>query len=146
MPTNNIIMKKIWQDIDILEIVIECSSNVITAETCVYVQISQLQKLYNNLKLFLIGDLEGFRWNSGEFGDNTTACVQFSFLHKDSQGHIIIEATMELDDGGPLSKHTCCFFIYAEIGMLIGFLQQLESFISDSTLGVSVFLVDPSTY
>jgi len=145
MSANNIIMKKVWQDGDIIEMAIECSSNTIAAKTQVYMQVSQLNKLYEGLTLFLTDGIEGFSWISGEFGDDTTACTQFSFLYKDSQGHIVIEVTMELDDGGPLSKHTCCFFVYTELGALTSFRNQLALLISDSSSAFPVFLFEPST-
>ena len=51
--------------------------------------------------------------------------VSLNFLHKDKLGHLLVEVYMELDDGGKLSIHNCCFYINTEVGLLTEFCERL---------------------
>lgn len=64
------------------------------------------------------------------FGDNTTPCVSFSFIRSDLLGHVLIQVTMELDDGAPLSEHNCCFYVKTELGLLHSFALVLPTLLN----------------
>ena len=121
---DNIIFRKIWQDDDVMELTVECSSPLITATSEIYVSDSLIDELISEITRFLNGNKEGF-WANEERGDASTACVSFRFFREDALGHIAIEVFAELDDGGDYSKHNCCFFVRTEYGLLINFCDHL---------------------
>lgn len=128
---DNIIFRKIWQDDDVMELTVECSSPIITATSEIYVSDSLIDELISEITRFLNGNKEGF-WANEERGDASTACVSFRFFREDELGHIAIEVFAELDDGGDYSKHNCCFFVRTEYGLLMNFCDHLAQLKSGS--------------
>lgn len=123
--TDYIRMQKIWQDDELIELEVVCSSEIITASAKIYVSDSIIDDLIYQIEHFLNGNqIESF-WANEEIGDNSTACVSLHFLHKDKLGHLLVEVYMELDDGGKYSAHNCCFYINTEVGLLTEFCERL---------------------
>ena len=116
---DNIIFSKIWEDDDIIELKVECSSSVATISSQIYVSDSLIDELICQIKQFLDGNIEEGLWANEDKGNDSTACLSFRFFSKDKLGHIIIEVFAELDDGGNFTEHNCCFFIGTEYGYLI---------------------------
>lgn len=116
---------KLWQDDELIQLRIVCSSVVITASAKIYVSNSLIDDLIYQIKQFLNGEVEESFWANEEKGNNSTACVSLRFFHKDKLGHILIETFMELDDGGDYSDHNCCFYLNTEIGLLTEFCKKL---------------------
>lgn len=132
---------KLWQDNDLIQLRIVCSSQVITASAQIYVSDFLIDDLIIQIKQFLNGNVkEGF-WANEEKGNNSTACVSLRFLHKDKLGHILIEVFMELDDGGDYSSHNCCFYLNTEIGLLTTFCERLSQ-LKQKTSGIRLVLND----
>jgi len=122
---NNIVIKKVWQDTDFLEVRISCSSENISATANVYLTNENLMMLHHGLIKFCNKEIDLFKWQSGDLGDDSTACVSFLFSRMDKAGHIAIDVFMEIDDGAPFSKHNCCFYVFTEIGLLYSFVEKL---------------------
>lgn len=123
---DNIILRKVWMNNDMAEVEVICSSSMATAVSKIYVCDEIIDELRREIDLFLRGCMkEGF-WISGEFGNDSTACVSFRFIRKDRQGHIWVEVFMELDDGGGFDTHNCCFYVNTEYGMLMNFCKSLH--------------------
>ena len=138
---DNIKIKRIWQDDDFFEICITCNNQIITASTEVYVTDSGIDQFKNEIEQFLGLEKSEVLWKSGERGDSSTPCVEFRVFTKDSSGHVLIECFMELNDGGSLEKHNCCFFVNAELGMLYDFSSKIDE-LKRPELGVSISLLD----
>lgn len=138
---DNIKIERIWQDEDFFEISVTCSNNVITASTEVYVTDLSIKQLQNEIAQFLQFEKSEIFWKSGERGNQTTPCVEVNICMKDSSGHVLIESFMELNDGGSLDKHTCCFYINTELGMLHEFNSKLSMLINP-VIGTRVSLVE----
>lgn len=138
---DNIKIERIWQDEDFFEILVTCSNNVITASTEVYVTELAVKQLQNEIDQFLQLKKSDIFWRSGERGNQSTPCVEFKMCMKDSSGHVLVEIFMELNDGGDLDKHTCCFYINTELGMLHGFNSKLST-LMNPVIGTSVSLVE----
>lgn len=122
---DNIIFSKIWQDDDMIQLKVRCSSSVVTATTKIYVSDSLIDELICQIKQFLDGNIEEGLWANEDKGNDSTACVSLRFLKKDRLGHIVIEVFMELDDGGDYTEHKCCFFVSTEYGLLMNFCENL---------------------
>ena len=65
---DNIILRKIWQDDDVIELAVVCSSPLITATSEIYVSDSLIDELISEITRFLNGNKEGF-WANEERGD-----------------------------------------------------------------------------
>ncbi len=122
---DNIVLKKIWQDNDAIELRVVCSSPVITITSKIYVSESLIDELICQIKQFLDGNNEEGLWANEDKGTDSTACVSLRFFRKDKLGHIVIEVFAELDDGGDYAEHNCCFFVGTEYGLLMNFCGSL---------------------
>lgn len=122
---DNIIFYKNWQDDDLIQLKVVCSSCVATVISDIYVSDLLIDELVYQIKQFLDGNIEYGLWANEEKGDNSTACLSLKFIKKDKLGHIVIEAFAEVDDGGKYSEHNCCFFVSTEYGMLMTFCERL---------------------
>jgi len=122
---DNIILRKIWQDDETMELQIVCSSAVATITSKIYVSDSLIDELICKIKRFLAGNDEECLWANEEKGNDSTACVSLRFFRKDKLGHIVIEVFAELDDGGDYAEHNCCFFVGTECGLLMNFCERI---------------------
>ena len=125
MIKDNIVLVKIWQDGDVIELKVVCSSSVATIASKIYVSNSLIDELIHQINQFLDGNIEEGLWANEDKGNNSTACVSLRFFMKDKQGHVIIEVYAELDDGGKYTEHNCCFYISTEFGLLMSFCDNL---------------------
>ena len=57
---DNIIFRKIWQDDDVMELTVECSSPLITATSEIYVSDSLIDELISKLRDFSMGIKKDF--------------------------------------------------------------------------------------
>lgn len=122
---DNIIISKIWQDNDVIELKVVCSSSVVTITSKIYVSDSLIDELICQINQFLDGNNEEGLWANEDKGNDSTACVTLRFFRKDKLGHIVIEVFAELDDGGDYAEHNCCFFVGTEYGLLMNFCESL---------------------
>jgi len=134
-----IVMERIWQDDYYFQIKIDCISEFVSATTKVYTSNQCIDELSQSIKNFLSGKANECFWLNGEKGDETTACVSMKISHKDKLGHIQIEVYMEINDGGRLSEHNCCFYVNTELGLLTEFQKDLYK-IKNQQLGAKVIL------
>ena len=136
---DNIIITRLWQDVDFFQIEIECKTELIVVRGRVYTTYILIDDLYDKIGTFLSGNVNSICWQSGTKGDLTTPCLMLKFLHKDQLGHILIEIFMEIDDGGQPSTHNCCFYLNTEIGLLYQFRENLLN-LKTPKLGISILL------
>lgn len=125
MVEDNIIFSKIWQDDDLIELKVVCSSSVATVTSKIYVSDSLIDELICQIKQFLDENNAEGLWANEDKGNASTACVSLRFFRKDKLGHIVIEVFAELDDGGNYTEHNCCFFVNTEYGLLMNFCESL---------------------
>lgn len=132
-------IKKVWQDIDLIKITFECKTKHIYVNNDYYTCFENIDNLLQGLNCFLFGHQSQFFWENGERGNNSVSCFSLNFSYKDSCGHILIEVFMEIDDGGSLEKHNCCFFVSVEFGQLSEFYNKLHNF-RESVAGTTIVL------
>ena len=58
---DNITLRKIWQDDDVIELTVVCSSPIITATSEIYVSDSLIDELISEITRFLNGNKERYR-------------------------------------------------------------------------------------
>lgn len=132
---------KLWQDDELIQLKVVCSTEIITATAKIYVSDALIDDLIYQIKQFLDGQVAESFWTNEKRGDNSTACVSLHFLHKDKLGHILIEVFMELDDGGNYSSHNCCFYLNTEVGLLTMFCERLPQ-LKQKPSGIKLILND----
>lgn len=123
--TDNITITRVWQDWDLFQIEIECKTDLIVVRGKVYTTDALIDDLHRKIERFLSENMGTTCWQNGTRGDSTTPCITLVFSHDDKKGHVRIEVFMEIDDGGLLSSHNCCFYINTEIGLLYQFKENL---------------------
>ena len=141
VTTDNIIIKKIWQDSELMELEVICTSRFVTSRSKIYASGALVDELIQKINVFLggYGHCEEIEWANECKGNLSTACVSFRFLEKDKLGHILIEVFAEVDDGGDYEKHNCCFFVNTEYGLLSHFCHEL-SLLKSSSSGCEIHL------
>ena len=136
---DNLIITRLWQDIEFFQIEIECKTELIAVRGKVYTTDDLIDDLCNKIEAFLSGHMDATCWQNGTRGDTTTPCTALRFSRKDELGHVLIEVFMEIDDGGALSTHNCCFYINTEVGLLYQFKENLPK-LKAPQLGIRVSL------
>lgn len=136
---DNLIITRFWQDIEFFQMEIECKTEFITVRGKVYTTDDLIDDLYNKIEMFLSGNVNSACWQNGTRGDITTPCITFQLFHKDELGHILIEVFMEIDDGGTLNTHNCCFYVNTEVGLLYQFKENLLK-LKTPQLGIQISL------
>ena len=118
---------KLWQDGELIELKVVCSTEIITATTKIYVSEALIDDLIYSIKQFLDGQVIESSWANEKRGNDSTACGSLHF--------------MELDDGGNYSSHNCCFFLNTEIGLLTMFCERLPQ-LKQKSSGIKIILND----
>lgn len=136
---DNIVFRKIWQDNELIELKVVCSSSVAAIKTQIYVSDLLIDELIYLIQQFLGGKSEEVLWANEDKGDNSSACISLRFIKKDKLGHILVEVFAELDDGGSYVDHNCCFFVNTEYGMLLKFCNSLVQ-LKNNLVGYEVIL------
>ena len=126
---DTITFKKIWEDERCFELEIAAQSECVGAKTTCYADAETISRLAACCSRFPCVGKAPCRWECGRRGDGTTPYVSLEIVHYDRSGHVRIEIFMELDDGGPLSRHTCCFFVQTELGALNRFGSRLSALV-----------------
>lgn len=138
--TDNIKMERIWQDIEFFELLVTCTNRNITVSTEVYMTDTSIDELHEQIGTILQLKDKTVLWTSGERGNQSTPCIEFNISMKDPGGHVLIEVFMELNDGGSLDKHHCCFYLNTELGMLYDFNEKLMK-LKEKKIGTSISLI-----
>lgn len=128
---NTISLRKKWEDNDLLWVEASIASENIAIEECYYTSKTKLKTLQAKLDEFLKYPGESFSWSSGIGVQNEVPVFSFKFEYADTCGHIKIEVTVEVDDGGEGAPyHMCCFNVYSEIGLMDVFCQELNEILA----------------
>ena len=125
---DNIVMEKIWQESDLLELRITCGSEYITANQTCYIQSSALETIHGQIAEYVENPHQS---RSVEFGDkhgNHTPAFSMDILEISASGHVKIEVDMEIEDNDT-RKHRCLFYVKSELGMLERFGKRLKKLI-----------------
>jgi hypothetical protein len=128
------ILKKIWEDDNLIEIELTCISSVVTTRSRIYVCDDLIDELADQINHFLEGEKKEIVWQNEKKGNQSPPCIILHFLNKDARGHILVEVFLEIDDGGDFAKHNCCFYINTEHGLLMNFVNKLERLKSKSKM------------
>lgn len=130
---------RIWEDQDFFELEIRAETRIISSSVKTYITNEAIDELSRVLEHFLVQNTDFAFWKNGNKGNDSTPYVSLSIGKKDERGHILIEVYMEIDDGGDLSKHNCCFYIETEVCLLEDFQKSL-SLLKEPGIGSTIVL------
>jgi len=99
-----------------------------------------IDDLHSKIDSLLQNENTAVFWQNGERGNSTVPCVSMG-VKKDKHGHVEIEVYTEIDDGGDLTKHNCCFYLKTDIMGLCDFNRRLLR-IKDRGIGVRIQLAN----
>lgn len=120
----NIQIKKIWEDSDLIQLEIICWSEFVTARQTCYIQSQSLIQLSEKIQHFVQHPYEQCYLEFGHKSGNYTPAFSMEFSSKDKLGHINIEVDVEIDDNDS-RKHRSCFFVRSELGCIERFGKEL---------------------
>ena len=107
----NIEFERIWQDDDFFELKCKANSDSASVTMNTYVNDKLIDELTKKIQQFIGQTIQEFVWETGERGNKSTPDFVLKVFYKDRSGHIRVEVFCEIDDGGSLEEHNCCFYI-----------------------------------
>ena len=137
---DNLIFERVWQDGDLFEIEVTAQLGACPG--------ADQDLLYEGGDFAALGGpwppsrarrTTATCGENGDKGDAYPPYVSLRFYCKDRAGHIGVEVFMEIDDGGSLDRHHCCFELSAEAGMLNRFGRELRH-VTEPVVGMRVEL------
>ena len=137
---DNIIIKKIYQDGDLIELLVEAKSEYVKVKQTCYISLDDLIKNGNIIKKYDHNTKTDTYVEFGNKKGNFTPAFSMKILPCDNYGHVLIELDMEIADN-KTRIHRCTFYINTELGLLITFGEKLKE-INKMELNKSIFLYD----
>ncbi len=135
---DNIILKKIWQEDDLIEIELSIDSEFVEAKANYYVATNSVLDCQRIIFEFINNNSKECNLEFGKMGEGNVPCFNLN-LSQDRTGHVLIDAFFELDDGST-PKHQCSCYIKTEIGLLAKFADKIK-FLADLPLDTRISLL-----
>ena len=122
---DNIIISKLWQDDDLIELDVIAKSKYVTINQSCYVSIEDIIRNSELIEKYVKNSYNEMYIEFGNKKGNYTPAFSLKLFPMDSRGHLIIEADLEIDDNNTRC-HRCIFFIEAELGSIEHFAKELS--------------------
>lgn len=135
---DNIMVRKIWQENDLLEFNIVCSAKLITASQDCYIQQYDLRNVCDKMKSYVANPRQRCYIEFGNKKGNFTPAFSMEIYEIDMYGHLKIEVDVEIADNDE-RKHRSIFYIESELGCIENFYEHLL-IISDKAIGYEINL------
>ncbi|BDR59370.1 hypothetical protein [Xylocopilactobacillus apicola] len=107
---NNINIKKVWQDSDLLQLSIIASAEFVLVKQLCYIEKNTLRLIGEKIKQYSYDFKENCYVQFGELKGNYTPGFSLDFLAAHYSGNVKIEVDMEIDDNDEW-KHRCRFYV-----------------------------------
>ena len=129
---DNIIIKKIYQDSDLIELSVRAESEYIKIVQSCYVQISMINDFASEIISFPNNYKDSLYLEFGNKLGNYTPAFSMLIASSDLCGHVKIEMDMEIDDNN-MRLHRCKFYIRSELGLIEKFGKKLRYLVLPTT-------------
>lgn len=127
---DNIIIEKIWQDSNVIEIQLTAKSEYVQATQSCYVEDDAVIKIADKIDTYMKNyDVECYL----EFGNKTgnfTPAFSLKILPSQTSGHVKVEVDIEIADNNK-RVHRCCFYVNCELGQIERFGKSLRSIVTE---------------
>lgn len=124
---DNIIIEKLWQDANLIELGVTAQSELVKVFQTCYISTEKLQENTDKMIAYIENCVSECYLKFGEKKGNYTPAFSMYLFPADNQGHLKIELDMEIDDNSTRS-HRCSFYVTTELGMLETFANKMDSF------------------
>ena len=132
---DNIIIKKMWQDIDFLEIRIDVKTSFLSVYQDCYLSENEMRTNAMNILEYVSSPEKERYIEFGKKNGNYTPAFSIRLLPIDVFGHVKMEMDMEINDND-FRLHRCTFYLNTEIGLVEQFALKLESLVNENVGGV----------
>ena len=137
---DNIFVKKIYEDNDLIEIELIANNDFIVARQFCYVN----KEIINNISKKIIGYSKSYNKKcyieTGNKNGKYTPSFSMEFMKPDVHGHILIEMDVEISDNDE-RKHRSKFYVKTELGLVEKFAINLMSIVKYN-VDVEIYLND----
>lgn len=131
---DNVIIEKIWEEQDMIEIEIKGVSEFVTTYQNCYVTRSDLLDFSEKISNYISNPLDELYY---EFGDGNSELFLKIFPIK-MTGNLMIEMDLQIRDTNP-QKHRVSFYVWTELGLLESFGKRVKRIV-DGYIGMKIFL------
>ena len=125
---DNILVKKIYEDNEIIEIEVVANNDYVVIRQSSYVS----EEMLDDISKKIINYSKSLANNCYiEIGNKDGKCApafSIEFMKPDVRGHILIEMDMEICDNDD-RRHRCKFYVKSELGLVGSFAVNLMSLI-----------------
>ena len=137
---DNIIIRKTYQDTDLIQFEIHAMAEFISAYQSCYVDEIGLKEHADKIMAYTKNYEKDCYLDFGEKEGNYTPSFSLHLLKADLRGHAKIEVDLEIDDNNE-RKHRCCFYVQSELGLIEKFGKAMRGF-SSAEIGAEIRLND----
>ena len=130
---DNIILEKIWEDSNLIELTVVLSSSSVCVKRKLYTNETVLFALAHCMKAFLNEKKSRAFWKTGEKGSKGIPLLALEFYWLNRRGHICIIVNTELEGDEDVLQH-CQFCIKTEIALLENFANKIEILVQEPIL------------
>lgn len=127
---DNIIIEKLWQDANVIELQVTAKSEYAQAKQSCYVEDEAIMKNADKIEAYMKNyDVECYLEFGNKIG-NYTPAFSLTFLPSQISGHVKVEVDIEIADNDKRA-HRCCFYVNCELGQVERFGKLLKSIVAD---------------
>lgn len=138
---DNIIIEKIWKDIDFFEIRITAKSRLASSTIDTYISKREINQFSKKVLKMAQTNKIDYYWDGRIKNSKESPEWYFKISNEDLLGHILIEIYMNINDSESIKQHSCCFYVRTELGKLIEFAEKIVK-LNDGAVGSIVMLTD----
>lgn len=137
---NNIVIEKVWEDENVIELKITAVSEYVTAYQTCYTNTAELARIRNEISGFLNDFTHDYYIQIGKKEGNYTSAFSMNLKKANLTGHVNIEMDIEIADIDDRS-HRCKFFVDGELGAIERFGMNLK-YIGEGEIGEEISLYE----
>jgi len=126
---DNIIIEKVYEDSDLMEMKISIKSKFVVAHQYFYVQGWSLEEMANMIYEYTKDFNRSYYYESGEKEGRIAPVFSFEIFPTKSNGSLKIEVDLEINDNNS-RKHRCSCYIDTNIGAVERFGKSLINLIT----------------
>lgn len=127
---DNIIIEKIWQDSNIIELQLTAKSEYVQANQSCYVEDEAVIKIADKIDTYMKNYYVECYLEFGNKTGNFTPAFSLTILPSGRTGQVKVEVDIEIADNDK-RDHRCCFYVNCELGQIERFGKSLRSIVTE---------------
>lgn len=127
---DNIIIEKIWQNSNVIELQLTAKSEYVQANQSCYVEDDAVIMIADKIDTYMKNyEVECYLEFGNKIG-NFTPAFSLTILPSETSGHVKVEVDIEIADNDKRA-HRCCFYVNCELGQIERFGKSLRSIVTE---------------